>query len=132
MASWSAREEAGRRREKGVEEVVSFGSLLRELRGTIPLKELARRVGLSDTYLSNVEAGRRTLSEEKARSVLERGFGLAEDQSTRLILETKLLDYGIKGEIRELVADLIQDTLPQGLRRELLKLYHNAAAKSGK
>lgn len=106
--------------------------LLRELRGTIPLKELARRVGLSDTYLSNVEAGRRTLSEEKARSVLERGFGLAEDQSTRLILEAKLLDYGIEGEIRELVADLIQDTLPQRLRRELLKLYHNAAAKSGK
>ena len=95
------------------------------MRGKTPLRTIAGRVGLSYSYLANVEAGRRTLSEPRARQVLQSGFGMGEGEIERSLLEVHLRDHGL-GEkaLRTLVIDLAQDRVPEHVRQNLYDLYH--------
>jgi transcriptional regulator with XRE-family HTH domain len=110
----------------------SFGRLLRKMRGSTPLRELAQRAGLSYSYLSNLEAGRKIASEERARQILRRGFDLEEPDTTRLILGVQLYDLGLRdNDFRQLVIDLIIDSVPTRVREQLRKLYHRYADGRG-
>src|SRR4051794_15699920 len=72
----------------------SFGRLLRKMRGSIPLDELAARTGFDGEYLKSLEAGRLPADEFIARHVLSRGFRLGRDDVDRLILGIQLYDLG--------------------------------------
>jgi transcriptional regulator with XRE-family HTH domain len=109
----------------------SFGSLLRQLRGSTPLTEMAARLGISKGYLANLEAGRKIPPEARARALLQQGFGLPAPAVTRLLLEVQLGDAGLHDpELRQLVIALIQQTLPASVQQELRQLYRRSASDS--
>ena len=119
------------RGEKAVALVNSFGPLLKERRGTIPLREVGRRAGLSYSYLAKVEAGHKVLREERAREVLRRGLGLGEGEVEGLLLEARLLDCGLSDEgLRHLVIDVIRQEVPARVREELRRLSRSYRRKS--
>lgn len=106
--------------------MLSFGRLLRRLRGETPLRTVAQRAGISPGYLSNVEAGRRVPSERRARQILRRGLLLGPKEADRALLEAHLLDHGLRAKgLRELVLDLAGGHVPEPVRRELLALYRS-------
>ena len=89
-------------------------------------------MGLSYSHLANVEAGRRTLSEPRARQVLRRGFRLGEKEADRLLLEVHLLDHGLKDPtLRRLVIDLAQGRVPATVRRQIAQLYRGCRSLDG-
>jgi transcriptional regulator with XRE-family HTH domain len=106
-----------------------FGLLLKRLRRDATLREIERRTGLSHSYLSKIERGKNVPSEERAGQILGRGFGLDEKAIRRALLEVSLEDQGLEEEeLRRLVADLIQGSLPRTVLRRMLLLYRSRAA----
>ena len=73
----------------------SFGVLIKGLRGTTPLREIGRRCGLSYSYLAKVEAGQKTLREDRARQILETAFGMGREEVERTLTDVMLLDRGL-------------------------------------
>ena len=101
----------------------SFGPLLRELRGTVPLREVGRRCGLSYSYLAKVEAGRKVLGAERARRVLRDGFGYPDAAAESALIQVGLRDLGLKDPaLRRLVAGLVEGSLPDALSRSLSRM----------
>ncbi|HSC20951.1 MAG TPA: helix-turn-helix domain-containing protein [Solirubrobacterales bacterium] len=101
-----------------------FGRLLRRLRGRTPLPEVAHRMQLAASELTEIEAGRVPVDRPTARRLLRRGFALPRMDVERLILGVELYDLGLKdNEIRQLVIAVIRKELPEPLREELKALY---------
>lgn len=106
----------------------SFGSLLRRLRGTLPLVAVARRIGISKGYLANLEAGRKVPTAARARRMLERGFGLTGPALARAIAEVELQDLGLADpELRALALDLILGAVPTTAESRLRRVYRSYA-----
>jgi transcriptional regulator with XRE-family HTH domain len=107
-----------------------FGRLLKRLRGGATLREIEQRTGITHSHLSKIERGATVPSEERAGQILRRGFGLNEDEIRRALLEVSLEDQGVEeDELRHLVADLIQRSLPQAVLRRMFLLYRSRAAR---
>jgi transcriptional regulator with XRE-family HTH domain len=107
----------------------SFGPLLRKLRGPVSQPEMARRLGISEGYLSKLETGRKVPAEARAHALLCLGFALPPKEATRLLLDVQLADHGLRDpELRQLVIDLIQKRMPSVVRRELRQLYRRYAS----
>jgi hypothetical protein len=105
----------------------SFGRLLRRLRGSTPLADLAARTGLPEAYLTNVEAGTTPVDEAMARSLLRTGFALPRQDIHRLILGLHLYDLGLKdNDLRQLVIAAIRQELPEPLQVALKELSRRA------
>jgi transcriptional regulator with XRE-family HTH domain len=103
-----------------------FGSLMKRLRGRTSLRVIEQRTGLTHSYLSKIERGTRTPTEERAGQILGQGFGLGDQEIERALIEVNLEDHGLEEpELRHLVADLIQGNLPQPVLRRILLLYRS-------
>lgn len=102
----------------------SFGRLLRQMRGTTPLEEIARRTRRELLYLQDIEARRLIPDAKIANQILMRGFELDEADSRRAILGIQLYDLGLKdNDIRQLVIAVINGVVPEACAAELRRLY---------
>jgi hypothetical protein len=104
----------------------SFGRVLRKMRGTTSLEELAARTGIEAPRLAYVESGRLTADEWLARLILRQGFELEKPDIDRLILGIELYDLGLRdNEVRQLLVDFISKTAPTHLGERLRELYRS-------
>lgn len=104
----------------------SFGRLLRRLRGTTSLEELARKTALEESYLAGVEAGKRVAEEVIVRHILRTGFALSVRDTTRLVLGIQLYELGLRdNEIRQLVVDLITREVTEAVRERVRLAYRS-------
>lgn len=92
----------------------SFGTLIRRLRADQPVAEFAARLGVPKSYIANLEAGRKNPTEKQARRILEVGFQLTPEESTRCLLHVLLFDYGIHSEVtRDLLIQIMETAKAQ-------------------
>jgi len=104
----------------------SFGRLLRLMRGTTPRAEIAARAQVDAAYLEALETGRVTADEQVAHHLLRHGFQLDPDEARRAVLGIQLFDLGLKdNELRQLVLDVILNTVPDAIRQQLHTLYQS-------
>jgi hypothetical protein len=114
------------RREKGdfLDQLKSFGRLLRRLRGHTPLTTVAAQSQLDADYLAKVEAGEVPVDLPTARHILRSGLTLSRKDTNRLLLGLQLYDLGLKdNEIRQLVIAVIRKELPRSVQDEIRQLY---------
>ena len=102
----------------------SFYRLLRRLRGDTPLQIIAARCELEEAFLRGIEAGRTRVDEAIASHILLKGFELDPLDTRRLVLGVRLFDLGLRDNaIRPLIADVILNTAPAKIRRQLRQIY---------
>src|SRR5438105_5388472 len=110
-----------------MDQLKSFGRLLRRLRGRTPLTTVAQQAQLEWDDLVRIEAGQAAVDERMARHILQRGLRLRRKDINRLLLGLKLYDLGLRdNDIRQLVIAVIRKELPRSVQDELRQLYRRA------
>jgi len=102
----------------------SFGRLLRQMRGTTPVEQIAQQARIDPGYLRSVESGYRVVDQIVAYELLRKVFELDDREARRTMLGIQLYDLGLRdGELRQLVIDLIRGETPRAIQEQLRKAY---------
>lgn len=108
----------------------SFGRLLRQMRGTIPVARIAEQAGIDAGYLRSVENGQHVMPEILAYEILRQVFELTEREALRVLLGLQLYDLGLTdNELRQLVVDLVRKEVPKPIEEQLRKIYRRYAPR---
>lgn len=108
----------------------SFGRLLRKMRGSTSLTEIADRTTLDESYLARVEGGRAVADEFVVRHILAKAFDLERRDITRVVLGIQLYDLGLRdSDLRQLTVDLITQDAPTKVRERAKQLYREYAGR---
>jgi len=101
------------------------------MRGTTPLKQIARKTRLDVSCLQSLETGRVLPDTALARRVLRRAFDVDQENAARLVLGLQLYDLGLRdNELRQLVIALIRKAIPERDQEEIRGIYRRHLTRS--